>query len=116
MRQDGLKAVAIPYIDSLTALEVQATHESFAKSGWQGFLQHRAAYMEELSKRQYVNPLVIAEFHARLGNRERALDLLEKALENRAAGLWFLKHSDRYDNLRTNPRFEDLLQKVGFPQ
>jgi serine/threonine-protein kinase len=48
-----------------------------------------------------------------LGDSEGALDLLERAYEQRDIRMSFLKVDERWDNLRTLPRFEALMQRMG---
>lgn len=94
--------------------EVEATQESFARSGWQGFLRHRVRYLEESSRREYVDQTDLAELYAYLGEKDKAFTSLEKAYEMRVSGLKELKHKSSFDNLRDDPRFQDLLRRVGF--
>ncbi len=56
----------------------------------------------------------IAEIHAALGERDRALEWLEKAYEKRDLSLVNLRVTPKFDVLRSNPRFQDLLRRVGF--
>lgn len=52
-------------------------------------------------------------FYSLAGDTERALDLLERAMEQGAAGLSWVEHDSDFDNLRGEPRFEALLQKLA---
>ncbi len=86
--------------------------ESFARSGWQGFLRA----MTGTSRPANLPPeFSAAVFHAQLGEKEKAFDELNKAYENREFYLVLLKVDPRLDPLRDDPRFQDLLKKVGFP-
>ena len=58
-------------------------------------------------------PHLIALVYVGLGQDERALELLEKAYEERAADLIYLNTDPIYDSLREKPRFKALLQRVG---
>lgn len=93
--------------------EVQATQESFARSGWQGFLRHRVRYLEQSSRHEYVSPADLAELYAYLGEKDKAFASLEKAYEMRVGDLKELKHKSSFDNLRDDPRFSDILRRVG---
>ncbi len=70
----------------------------------------------ELSKQKYVSPYHIATIYAGLGDKDRALKWLDTAYNDRQNLLIFLKHDARLDNLRGDPRFQDLLRRVGFSQ
>jgi hypothetical protein len=49
-----------------------------------------------------------------LGDRPRALDFLEKAYASDSEWLGYLKHDKTFDSLRSEPRFQALLEKLGF--
>jgi tetratricopeptide (TPR) repeat protein len=73
--------------------------------------------LKEQSQREYVSPCHIAEVHAALGEEDQAFEWLEKAYDARSSGLRFLKVSPFFtDSLRLDPRFADLLRRVGFPE
>ncbi len=69
----------------------------------------------ELSRRQYVPQHHIAVIYAGLGDKNQALAWLEKAYEERDAWLVWLKVEPMVDSLRSEPRFQDLLRRVGLP-
>jgi TolB-like protein/DNA-binding winged helix-turn-helix (wHTH) protein len=69
----------------------------------------------QLSKRRYVSPYGIACIYAALGDVDQACAWLEKAYEDRADGLYNLKVSPRFDPLRSDPRFRDLLRRMNLP-
>jgi TolB-like protein/DNA-binding winged helix-turn-helix (wHTH) protein/Flp pilus assembly protein TadD len=71
--------------------------------------------LERESKSAHVSPYMIATIYAGLGQKDRAFELLEKAYLERALDLtWFLKADPRIDSLRSDPRFQSLLRRVGF--
>jgi tetratricopeptide (TPR) repeat protein len=72
--------------------------------------------LKEQSQREYVSPCDIAEIHAALGEKDHAFEWLEKAYEARSSDLRFLKVSQLMDSLRLDPRFQDLLRRVGFAE
>lgn len=55
----------------------------------------------------------IAEIYAALGEKDHAFEWLEKALGDRDEELVFLKVNPRLDPLRSDPRFQRLLERVG---
>jgi serine/threonine-protein kinase len=57
----------------------------------------------------------IAWVYGALGEHDRAFDYLERAYEEKDAELPLLKVDPFYDPLRDDPRFADLLQRMGFP-
>jgi adenylate cyclase len=74
------------------------------------------AELKELSRQRYVASHQIARIYAGLGKKEQALDYLEKALDDRDTGLAFLKVVSQWNSLRDEPRFQDLLRRIGFTQ
>lgn len=58
----------------------------------------------------------IAEEHASLGEQDQAFGWLEKAYERRDLSLVNLKVTSEFDPLRSDPRFADLMRRVGLPQ
>ncbi len=70
--------------------------------------------LEHLSRR-YVSPYHIATVYVGLGNKVRALKWLETAFNDRQNMLILLKHDPRMDNLRSDPRFGELLRRIAKP-
>lgn len=69
------------------------------------------------SKTSYVSPYMIAVVYAGLGNKDKAFEYLEKVYNERSPDLpWFLKADLRMDTLRSDPRFQDLMRRMNFPQ
>lgn len=61
----------------------------------------------------YVSPASIALIHAALDEKEKAFELLERAYQDRSMSLLLLKVDGRFDSLRPDPRFDDLVRRVG---
>ena len=69
--------------------------------------------LKTLSQQKYVTSYGIALVYAGLGDRDRALAWLDKAYEERSHWLVWLKLDPRWDNLRADRRFSDLVRRVG---
>jgi tetratricopeptide (TPR) repeat protein len=67
------------------------------------------------SEHEPVPPRCFAFLYAATGDHDRALDWLEKACEVRDSGLFWLRIMPLYDPLRSHPRFQQLLRRVGLP-
>jgi TolB-like protein/Tfp pilus assembly protein PilF len=87
--------------------------QEFQRSGYQGVLLKCLAELHQQSQRRYVSPLDFATIHARLGEREKALDWLEKAFSERTLYLSFLKVNPTWESLHSDPRYADLLRRIG---
>ena len=84
-----------------------------AASGRRAEAEAILAELAALSSRRYVSAAEIAFIHAALGQPDLAFDWFEKALAERAWGLVVLRVDPRADPLRADPRFTDLLRRVG---
>lgn len=85
---------------------------ALAKSGKRD--EARAALKELLksSATKYVSPYNIALIYNALDGRENALEWLEKAYEQRDPKMTFLKVEPKWNNLRNEPRFIDLMKRM----
>jgi TolB-like protein/DNA-binding winged helix-turn-helix (wHTH) protein/Tfp pilus assembly protein PilF len=71
--------------------------------------------MEQRAKTSYVSPFLLATVHLRLGEKEKSLQLLERAYEEHDWALIWANVSPRLDPLRTDPRFQSVLSRMKFP-
>ena len=71
--------------------------------------------LRRLSEKSYVSPYAIAVIHTGLGEKEQALQWLQKAYEVRAGYLIYSNVDPQLDPLRSDPRFQDLLRRMNFP-
>src|SRR5215469_12852819 len=68
-----------------------------------------------LAKQKYVSPYFLAGIYVGLGEPDRAMEHLEKAYEDHSHWLMYLHLDPAMDALRSNPRFQDLLHRMGLP-
>jgi tetratricopeptide (TPR) repeat protein len=72
--------------------------------------------LQTRSKTDYVAPYMIGAIYAGLGNRDKAFEFLERAYKEKSPDVaYFLKADLRIDSLRSDPRFQDLLHRMNFP-
>jgi tetratricopeptide (TPR) repeat protein len=69
--------------------------------------------LEAESRQQYVRSEYLAMGHAALGNMDKAFESLERAYQARSAGLIYLHLDPGYDPLRGDPRYADILARIG---
>ena len=69
--------------------------------------------LKELSKKQYVPAASIALVYAGIGDKDQAFEWLNKAYEDHAFQIQWIGIDPRWDNLRPDPRFQDLIRKIG---
>jgi TolB-like protein/Flp pilus assembly protein TadD len=93
-----------------------ALKEAYEKSGARGYWQKQLEITKENLTRRYVSPIEVSKIYARLGEKDEAFAWLRKAYDERDQGLAYLKIDPDWDNLRSDPRFADLVRRVGLPQ
>lgn len=71
------------------------------------------AGFEELSKHRYVSPLHRALIYVGLGENDQAFEWLEMAYQDRCEALIVFNVNPMFNSLRADPRFTDLLQRIG---
>ena len=86
---------------------------AYAISGDRSKAEQIRRELEEMAKRQYVNSTAFAHIRLGLGEKEKALDWLEKSFQDRESACWYLKVDPIYDRVRNEPRFQAILKNVG---
>ena len=84
---------------------------AFAGDGWHGFLRVLVEDPDILSW-----PYVRARFYPSLGENDRTFEQLNKAYEIRESGIVDLKVDPLLDGIRDDPRYAELVRKIGFPE
>jgi serine/threonine-protein kinase len=78
-----------------------------------------AKQFEELKEslgRRYISPVDLAMIHVGLGEKEQALQWLERAYEERSSDMIYLKTGQFWTPLHDDPRFQALLRRMNFPE
>src|SRR5215471_10823261 len=106
------KAVTLSHRNELT---LASLGQVLAESGRR---QEAAKILQELkhrSEQRYISPCLLAMVQIGLGERDQAIASLEQAYDNRDQWMLYLKVDPHMDSLRTDPRFQDLVRRVGIP-
>lgn len=118
--EKGMYAEAIREAHRATELSgfqtFSAVHEGYALAKM-GRREEARAILEnllKLSERRFVPPYHVALLYNALGEREQTLNWLERAIEVGDAKLTFLKVEPKWNNLRGDAKFQELLKRVGF--
>ena len=116
--QIGKFSDAIPELQKATATDAPALVTGYLgyAYGASGDRNHARATIEELKKRSldgYVPAFNLAIVYLGLGDRERALIGLEQAYSDHSQELEWAKMDKMFDPLRSEPRFVELMKKVG---
>ena len=93
-----------------------ALEQGFRSADWKGALTGAIAFRQAQRKNGYYSALIIARFYADLGDRDQAFHWLNIAYQEHDWLLIGLNTYFQLDPLRSDPRFADLVRKVGLPQ
>ena len=95
---------------------LKALRDAYAKDGIKGWWRKE---LETAKVQGWASDCNFASLYALLGEKERALEALEKAYQERSQAkcqwLRTLKINPVFDDYRTDPRFQDLIRRVGLP-
>jgi len=89
---------------------------AYGLSGRKKEAQELLNTLKQQSTRQYVDPGLIALIYTVLGDKDKAFEGLEKAYSARSSWMTCLKVEPKFDPLRSDARFTDLMRRVGLPQ
>ncbi|MFL6374992.1 MAG: tetratricopeptide repeat protein [Pyrinomonadaceae bacterium] len=106
-----LRKTASP--DDLKA--ANALEAGYSAAGARGYWQKNVELKLEEAKQHYLEPYPLAVYYAKLGEKDKAFEWLQKAYEERDAALVYLKVDPQIDNLRPDPRSQEIVKKVGLP-
>jgi len=92
-----------------------ALDDGFRAGGWKGALEKGIQIRQQQRKSQYSSPFAIAALSADFGDKDRAFEWLNTAYQEKDWLLTSLKTDYLLDPLRSDPRFEELVRKIGLP-
>ena len=90
-------------------------NEAYAKSGWKAYVQAVLDYALN-DRKNRTPPFVMAGYYTRLGQKEEAIAWLQKGYDQRDFRMTMLSVDFGFDSLRSDPRFVDLVRKIGLPE
>ena len=86
---------------------------AYAMAGDKDRAHHILKELKGLLRNTYAPPYAFATIYAGLGEKDAAFDWLGRAYDVHDAGLVWMKWDPQLDNLRTDSRFQDLLNRIG---
>jgi TolB-like protein len=101
-------------LEGQTVESAQVLREAFKQSGINGYLRKHIELLQEESKKRYVSPYFIAFDYSIMGEKDRAFEFLDKAYNERSSWLVELRVDPIWDPLRSDPRYADLLRRIGY--
>jgi TolB-like protein/Flp pilus assembly protein TadD len=96
-----------------TPVFTMALGHAYAVSGYRAAALKSLAGLNAMGAKGYVPALFVSAIYTGLDDRDRAMQSLQKAYDERTEYLIFLKVEPMADPLRSDPRFKDLLRRVG---
>jgi eukaryotic-like serine/threonine-protein kinase len=102
-------------IEPVIAVPTIGLGRVYAVSGKQDEAIKVLAELNDRSKHPYVSSYLIASIYAGLGDKDKAFASLERAYEDRSWYMNHLKLDPELDSLHSDPRFADLVRRVGLP-
>ena len=83
-----------------------------ATYAWAGELEKARSLLQE---GQHSDPGLVGVAHAALGDTDRAFEWLERGVNEKSWGLLNIKTHAWFDDLRSDPRYDALLERMGLP-
>ncbi len=106
LKPEGYRLGEIPLLDAALGLaHSMLGHTQQTEKMVEAFHAH--------AQRRYIPATYFGMLHAGLGDKDQALAWLEKAYEERADGLTWLNVEPMLDEVRSDPRFRNLIQRIG---
>jgi serine/threonine protein kinase/tetratricopeptide (TPR) repeat protein len=95
-----------------------ALDKGFRAGGWPGALHKgiEVSLAQRQAKTGYVSPYGIAQLYAELGDKEHAFEWLNTAYKEHDGTVTSLPTDFLFDSLRADPRYAELVSKIGFPK
>src|SRR2546425_4285120 len=90
---------------------VEPERAAYDTSGYRGLLKYRLEGM----KLRPTSPYDVAQTYARLGERDQALEWLERAFQQRDSRLVFLKVGPAFESMRSDAKIPKLVRSLKFP-
>ena len=105
----GQKAIGLT---GRTSSALALLGHAYAMSGRPGDASKILDELNGMSKREYVSPYDVAIVYVGLGDKERAMEQLNKAYDDRAGWIIFLNVEPIFDPIRSDPAFEELVRRL----
>ena len=95
---------------------IEALENGYAEVGYSKALSQLADMLIERSRTSFVTPWQIGTIYTRAGKKKEALEWLEKAYEANDPNMPYINIDPIFDYLREEPAFQNIIEKMNFPQ
>ncbi len=95
-----------------------AMDQGFRSGGWPGALRKaiEVSLAQRKAKTEYISPYIVASYYADLGDKDHAFEWLNTAYQEHDVFLFGIRVDFSMDALRSDPRYVELVKKIGLPQ
>ncbi|MBC7798503.1 MAG: tetratricopeptide repeat protein, partial [Pyrinomonadaceae bacterium] len=97
----------------IIAAKIKSLEDSFKTSGAEGYWRNKLKFKEN---RLFGGGFGLAALYARLGEKDKTFEYLEKTFAQHDASILYLKSRPEFDGLHSDPRYIELTNRVGFTQ
>jgi TolB-like protein/DNA-binding winged helix-turn-helix (wHTH) protein/Tfp pilus assembly protein PilF len=102
-------------LSSEDALGIGQLASIYARAGRRKDAMRLVDQLMERRRHEYVSPMSIAQAYVGLGDKDRAFEWLNRALEDRSGRLLNVPFQPNFDVLRSDPRFGELMRRMNSP-
>lgn len=95
---------------------ISKANDVYKQSGWKAYVQFNLDQLVEKAPERKFPAFLIATFYTKLGRTDEALQWLEKGYEERDFRMTLIGVAFEFDSLRSDPRFKELLRRMGLPE
>jgi TolB-like protein/DNA-binding winged helix-turn-helix (wHTH) protein/tetratricopeptide (TPR) repeat protein len=88
---------------------------AYAAGGYRAWLNAKLSDLKKRSEKESTSPFEYAELYTALGNHDMAMQYLETAYQGHTASLLELQLNPAYDDLHSDPRYQELIRRIGLP-
>jgi TolB-like protein len=92
-----------------------AVRRAFQSGGYTAVVRCELAELEKEARTRRISTVFLARLHAMLGDHDKTIALLERALEEREPLLLWIQTDPAYDFLHTDERYRSLIGRIGLP-
>jgi TolB-like protein/tetratricopeptide (TPR) repeat protein len=112
--EDGIRTLEqARKIDPKWPLTLSELAYAYAAAGNQQAARGLLNELDAIGHTRYVDAVPVALVYLRLGDRDRTFSFLEKAYSEKSSSIPWLSAEPRFDPVRSDPRFQNLLRRVG---
>ncbi len=115
MTKESVSELVAAFQDSGDMESASAVSRAFAQGGFKAVIRWQIASNEKLAGKQYVSPFELAKLHAKLGQREPTLSLLEECFQQHSPLLLWLQRDPAFDFLHSDLQYRSLVKRIGLP-